>query len=469
MAPAFTPPREIGPYRVHELLGKGGMASVFRGEHTLLERPVAIKFLRRELASSAAAQQRFLREARLVAKLSHPNIVAVFDFGVLDDGTYYQASELIPGTTLAKMLEAGALEPRRAVGFARQIAMGLASAHELGIVHRDIKPSNIMVLADKTDPDGYRLKILDFGIAKSFDLDAGDRVTQVGIRIGTPGYMSPEQCLGNAGIGPASDIYSLGVVLFAMLCGRRPFATEDAQELIDAHLREPPPPPSRFSRCAPWIDRLVLRCLAKSVRDRPQTMSEIVEVIDGELARDAQVAIAPPAAGVEQEHATARLPDEGPRYVRLGFEPAADEEVEAPTSAVTLPLPAPAAPPGRQRSRRAAFVVVGVLATALALAVALWPGAGSSRAPSLPSPPSPQRAQPARSAPPQPVAAATPAPAEPPRAAAPAVEAAPTESAASPPPPAARHRATHVQRARASHPPDAAKPAEPAPYERAVY
>ena len=285
---AYQPPSQFGNYDVHELLGKGGMAAVFRGEHRLLQRPVAIKFLRTDLARSSSARQRFLREAQLVAKLSHPNIVTVFDFGELDDGTYFQASELVAGKTLREVLKARPLDLAVALRFARQIAVGLASAHASGVIHRDLKPSNVMVVPDATEPDGHRLKILDFGIAKSLDLglgslDPGGPITKVGIRIGTPGYMAPEQCIGVGEIGPTVDIYSLGVVLYVMLCGQPPFETSDLERLLDRHLHETPRRPSEHAAVTPGIDELVMRCLAKSAADRPQSMTEVIQRIDDEL------------------------------------------------------------------------------------------------------------------------------------------------------------------------------------------
>jgi tRNA A-37 threonylcarbamoyl transferase component Bud32 len=349
-AKAFSPPARFGSYEVGEPLGRGGMATVFRGEHTLLQRPVAIKFLHENVAASA--RDRFLREARLLAKLAHRNIVTVFDFGQLDDGTYYQASELIAGETLREHLHArGALPAAMALRFARQLAAGLRSAHDLGVIHRDLKPSNVMVVADAEDVDGSRLKILDFGIAKSLETaDPSGDLTKAGVVIGTPGFMSPEQCMGDPEIGPATDVYSLGVVLYVMLCGRAPFAGSDTEDLLDMHVYDHPPRPSEADAAIrPEIDDVVQACLAKRPEHRPAAMRDVIARIDAALVAIGAPAVrnSTPAAIVDPD--TIRLA--GPeRVVRIG----------AASATTTEPDPVP------RRSRMwpvaAATAVVAVIA-----------------------------------------------------------------------------------------------------------
>jgi serine/threonine-protein kinase len=407
---AFQPPHELGSYRVYELLGRGGMASVYRGEHALLERPVAIKFLRPDIARSPDAQQRFLREARLVARLAHPNIVTLFDFGVLPDGTYYQASELVAGQTLRELLRSTRLPPAQALGFARQLALGLASAHELGIVHRDLKPSNIMVVPDGAQPDGYRLKILDFGIAKLVQTSDAP-VTHAGVAIGTPGYMSPEQCRGDLDIGPATDIYSLGVVMFAMLCGAAPFDAADTDRLLDGHLHDEPPAPSHLIACAPEVDALVLACLAKSPRQRPQSMAEIIASLD----RLAGARGERPAPGeLDAERGTAKLLP-APRLVHLGFEPngatGTETVTNVPSAATTVPDRSPRHASSRRRRRRIAWAAGLAIAAAAAAAIAIAVRASSPSPSPSPSPEAaPSLVAPITAPTPAPITAPTPAP-----------------------------------------------------------
>jgi serine/threonine-protein kinase len=316
--PVYKPPPRFAGYEVHELLGKGGMASVYRGVHVLLQRAVAIKFLHGGVAAGEAGQRRFLREARLVAKLSHPNIVTVFDFGQLDDGTYYQASELVPGVTLREHLRGGPLAPARALDFARQLAEGLASAHAVGVIHRDLKPSNVMVVPDPALAGGLRLKLLDFGIAKS--LSTSSQITEIGAWIGTPGYMAPEQCRGLGEVGPATDIYSLGVVLYVMLCGAPPFTASDSGGLLDLHLRAPPPRPSERCGCSPALDALVLRCMAKTPSERPPSMAAVIAAIDA-LSADDRTIVDRTAVDRVAPSMIALPADDGPRTLQLPVEP----------------------------------------------------------------------------------------------------------------------------------------------------
>jgi serine/threonine-protein kinase len=316
--PVYKPPPRFAGYEVHELLGKGGMASVYRGVHVLLQRAVAIKFLHGGMAAGEAGQRRFLREARLVAKLSHPNIVTVFDFGQLDDGTYYQASELVPGVTLREHLRGGPLAPARALDFARQLAEGLASAHAVGVIHRDLKPSNVMVVPDPALAGGLRLKLLDFGIAKS--LSTSSQITEIGAWIGTPGYMAPEQCRGLGEVGLATDIYSLGVVLYVMLCGAPPFTASDSGGLLDLHRRAPPPRPSERCGCSPALDALVLRCMAKTPSERPPSMAAVIAAIDA-LSADDRTIVDRTAVDRVAPSMIALPADDGPRTLQLPVEP----------------------------------------------------------------------------------------------------------------------------------------------------
>jgi serine/threonine-protein kinase len=339
------------------------MATVFRAEHVLLQRAAAIKFLHADL-NSEAARARFLREARVVAKLTHPNVVSIFDFGVTDDGTYYLASELVDGPTLRELVRGRQIEPWRALRFARQIAAGLGSAHEAGVIHRDLKPGNVMAVADKTAVEGYRLKVLDFGIAKSVNAPpASDvEVTEIGIVVGTPGYMSPEQCRADTEIGPATDIYSLGVVLYSMLCGQPPFIANDVFVLAEMHINLPPPAPSAICGCSALVDDLVLRLLAKSPNDRPSSMDEVIALIDAALA-DLPATTSDVAA----------IEPEPPRQTeKLEMSPFAAGTLSSESSRMSTF----AAPPRRRTRTRMGLVVVAIIGAGVLAAIA-WPSSPS--------------------------------------------------------------------------------------------
>ena len=231
----------LGPYEVLGLVGSGGMGEVYRARDPTLNREVAIKILPEALAADPAALARFEREAQAVAALSHPNILAIFDFGRQGD-TAYAVMELLEGETLRARLAQGALPVRKAVDLAAQIAEGLAAAHEKGIVHRDLKPENVFVTHDG------RAKVLDFGLAKrtgsasgpSLSMQATTGHTGPGTVMGTVGYMSPEQVRGEA-VDHRSDIFSFGAALYEMLTGRQAFGRETATESMTAILKEDPP------------------------------------------------------------------------------------------------------------------------------------------------------------------------------------------------------------------------------------
>ena len=228
----------LGPYLVTEALGAGGMGEVYRARDTRLERDVAIKILPAPLAQDTDRRARFEREARAVAALSHPNILAIHDVG-LHEGTTYAVTELLEGETLRQRLEGGAMPPRKAVEIGVQIANGLAAAHEKGIVHRDLKPENVFVTRDG------RVKILDFGLATELGTALPDSPTiaggtEPGMILGTVGYMSPEQVRGTQ-VDPRTDIFALGAVLFEMLTGRRAFRRDTAAETMTAILKDDVP------------------------------------------------------------------------------------------------------------------------------------------------------------------------------------------------------------------------------------
>ena len=263
------------------------MGTVFLGEHTLIGRHAAIKVLLPELSSKRESVDRFFNEARATTAISDPGIVQVFDFGFTSDNIAYIVMELLEGEQLNLRLERlGVLAPADALRITRQAAGSLGAAHAAGIVHRDLKPDNLYMIRDPEAPGGERPKILDFGIAKLGD-DVPDRIkTRTGAVLGTPVYMSPEQCDGASKVDHRADIYSLGCVLFHLLTGKPPFDLPGLGAIISAHLREPPPPPTSLVPELPsGLDELVLRCLAKSPEDRFATMSELQQACDTILAR----------------------------------------------------------------------------------------------------------------------------------------------------------------------------------------
>jgi serine/threonine protein kinase len=247
-------------------LGHGGMASVYAARDTGLDRTVAVKVLADNLAGDEDLRRRFLREARLAARLSHPNVVNVFDAGE-DDGQPYIVMELVEGETLA---ERGRVPPDEARGLALQAARGLAHAHEAGLVHRDIKPGNLLLRRDGT------LKIADFGIARAAETTA---LTQAGTVLGTAAYLAPEQALGEE-VTPAADVYSLGAVLYELLTGRPPFEFDSLADLAEKQRAMAIAPVRELTPQVPRdLEDLVMRCLARNPSYRP-TAEELVRELE---------------------------------------------------------------------------------------------------------------------------------------------------------------------------------------------
>ncbi len=290
-----------GRYRIAGVLGSGGMGRVYRGEHTAMGKPVAVKVLHAALGRNKEAAIRFQREAVASGRLDHPNIVSVIDFGVLDDGCLYLVMEALDGEHLGQRL---AREKRvqwsEALLIMRGVLLGLRHAHDRGVVHRDIKPDNIF-LADK---DGEAIvKVLDFGIAKLYAGNTEDQTaTRSGITVGTPAYLSPEQAVGGA-ITPASDIYSSSIVLYEMLVGRTPFDSADPMTLLTSHVGTEPP---TFRDIAPelelpdGIESLVRHGLAKFSADRIGTIEYLQQIDEVLRAHGFEVAPAPPVARASQ-------------------------------------------------------------------------------------------------------------------------------------------------------------------------
>lgn len=257
------------------------MGTVYVGEHTLIGRKAAIKVLLPALSANEEIVQRFFNEARAVTQIADPGIVQVFDFGYHTDGSAFIVMELLEGEAMDKRLERiGRFNLIDCLRLIRLICSSLGVAHAKGIVHRDLKPENIFIVGDPAVTGGERAKILDFGIAKLSANDPGKMKTRTGMLMGTPVYMSPEQCRGAGDIDHRSDIYSIGCVMFTMLTGRPPFDGEGTGELIAAHLREQAPlAASRVAGMPEVLDQILQQCLRKAPGDRFQSMTELVQAI----------------------------------------------------------------------------------------------------------------------------------------------------------------------------------------------
>ena len=260
-------------YRLEERLGIGGMGTVYRARHLLIDRPVAIKVLNQRFVEDDAARTRFSREARACGRLQHANAVTVTDFGHSRDGYVYLVMELLEGRTLREVLiKEAPLDAARSVSLMLQISAAVAAAHEAGIIHRDLKPANVFIVQRAEVP--AVVKVLDFGIAKlaadTLEEDEPMTLTQVGAMIGTPRYMSPEQCDG-AELTPAADVYSLGVILYEMLTGSVPFSGSTPLAIAMKHTSELPRSPREIVSSIPQsLESFVLHTLEKNALDRPQ-------------------------------------------------------------------------------------------------------------------------------------------------------------------------------------------------------
>ncbi|MDR3622003.1 MAG: serine/threonine-protein kinase [Paludisphaera borealis] len=259
--------RQLGQYRLLQRIGSGGMGEVYLAEHQLLKRPCAVKLIRPGAATDPRALDRFEREVRLTATLSHPNTVDVYDYGRAEDGTYYYVMEYLPGLSLAELVERhGPLPPGRVVYLLGQVCGALREAHAAGLIHRDIKPSNIF--ASRRGGIDDVAKLLDFGLVRP-TADREAALSGEGQILGTPQFMSPEQAAGGRELDERSDIYSIGAVAYYLLTGRPPFEGRSGIAVLIAHARDPVVPPSQVRPGVPEdLERVVLRCLAKDATGR---------------------------------------------------------------------------------------------------------------------------------------------------------------------------------------------------------
>ena len=325
-------------YRIHQRIGSGGMADVYLAEDTHLGRQVALKVLHRRFAQDQEFVERFRREAKSVAGLSHPNVVGVFDRGE-HEGTYYIAMEHLPGRTLKEIVETEApLSQERAIDLGEQILQGAGYAHRHGVIHRDFKPHNVIV------DDAGHAKVTDFGIARA----GASEMTETGSIMGTAQYLSPEQAQGHA-VTAASDLYSIGVMLYEMLAGRLPFDGESAVSVALKHLSEQPPPLSRFRPDVnPALEGVVMAALAKDPALRWQSAEEFAQGLEAARAQiEAGVDGGAELAAVAPVPLPAPPPEAGPAGAGDGAVP-------------------PVAEPTHRRARRWPWFTIGLLTLALA-------------------------------------------------------------------------------------------------------
>ncbi len=284
-----------GRYLIERLIGEGGMGAVYQAEHTHMRKRLAVKVLHPEMSRMTEVVARFEREAMAAAHIEHPNVAAATDFGKLEDGSFFLVLEYVEGKSLREAENDGRLELGRALHIARQIGSALHRAHALGIVHRDLKPENVMLVTRDADPDF--VKVLDFGIAKvpvgtlgSDDGSArapGQALTQLGMVYGTPEYMAPEQALGQD-VDPRADLYALGVMMFEMITGARPFEHESKVTLLGMHVTAPVPSMSERAPEAsvpPEVEAMVTRLLSKEASARFADARELVDAIDAITAQ----------------------------------------------------------------------------------------------------------------------------------------------------------------------------------------
>ena len=417
----------VNNYRIVSVLGEGGMGAVYLAEHPFMGRKAAIKVLRGELAQDKGLVERFMNEARAANAIQHPNIIDIIDVGILASGIPYLMMELLNGESLARRLERERrIAVTEAVNIAVQTASALNAAHAKGIVHRDLKPDNLFLVPDDRDASREQVKVLDFGIAKlRGELSGSGAKTQSGSVMGTPPYMSPEQCRGITDeIDERTDIYALGIILYEMLTGAPPFVSEGWGEVVLMHVTKAVPPPRQKNPEIPAaLEAAILKALAKAPAERWTTMAEMDSALRAAIGAPARGFVSgPPAVPARPVPPGATMPRPP---TTLG---AAAGEVTPPTRIAADGGEAGARAPWWRRP--AAILAGGVAAAAVALPLML-----SRRTPTAAMPATSTAAPVTTPAvvvsPPAPVVVAPPPPAPPPPAqvapAAPVVATAPRE------------------------------------------
>ncbi|HKP57321.1 MAG TPA: serine/threonine-protein kinase [Polyangiales bacterium] len=267
--------RQLGPYRLDEKIGEGGMGVVYKASHEFLQRPAAIKLLPADRAGERD-RRRFEREVQLTSRLTHPNTISIYDYGRTAEGTFYYAMEYLEGLDLQTLVERhGPQDPARVANLLAQLTAALGEAHRVGLVHRDVKPANVMLCERGGVKDV--VKVLDFGLIKSLDSRSNGTDTDIDRIVGTPLYLSPEALTAPETVDARSDLYAVGALGYFLLTGVPPFSGRNVLEVCGHQLHSTPVPPSqRLGHDLPReLEALLLRCLAKSPADRPQTAAEL--------------------------------------------------------------------------------------------------------------------------------------------------------------------------------------------------
>jgi len=471
----------VGSYRILDLLSAGGMGTVYRAEHTLLGRIAAVKVLHPEMCANKEVVNRFFNEAKATTAIKHSGIVEIFDFGYMTSGHAYLVMEFLEGMPLsARMKERGPVSEGEAAMILRGVCSALIAAHNKGIVHRDLKPDNIFVIADPESPLGVRCKLLDFGIAKLTDIGMAGTATKTGAVMGTPTYMSPEQCRGTGDVDHRADLYSLGCILYQLLTGRPPFVMAGAGELIGAHLYMKPDSPRHH---APGIssetETLVMTLLDKDPNARVQSARELSAYL-GSIARSGGwTPVAEPGASMQiasamQQTRLSSMPTPAPVFTPVApLTPYVTGAVSSqePTTLSSAISHSSVAPVATRRSRVPILIglAAGGLAIAGVVAFTSLRGASSERGEQAATPAAAPTPASARTGAPESASTSTPAP-EPPAAPTPApapasapVAAPPAVEAVAPvPPPVAPVTEPPVAAAKKPRVTPAPRPSKPA-------
>ncbi len=401
-APVESPPpdpyvgRTIdGRYLVEAVLGEGGMGVVYAARHKVIDKRVAIKVLRGDLARNKEITDRFLQEAKAASSIGNPHIVDISDFGTLPDGSTYFVMEFLGGKSLTALMNNAPMPLARLLSISKQIAAGLNAAHEVGIVHRDLKPDNVIVLQRSTPGSTSAgkdfVKILDFGIAKVGG--EASRLTQAGSIFGTPHYMSPEQAAGTS-VDRRTDIYALGIILYEMASGKVPFDADNFMGILTQHMYKAPVPILALvptPEVPPGLDAIIQKCLSKKVEQRYETMDQLI----GDLERVEQGVPPDALAEIMARSGSFAIPGD---FYRVS----------------AMPAPVPATPPSARPNRRPLLIAIAVVGTIgiAALAVSLTGTKPSvAQAPAVAAAPTPPPPRPTAPAPPPPSAVASTAPA----------------------------------------------------------
>jgi serine/threonine protein kinase len=389
-----------GKYVILSLISEGGMGAVYRALQLPVEREVAFKVLRTELKDSDNGRDRFIREARAVSRLNHPNIITLYDFGFEDGKHPYMVMEYAPGKSLARWLKTEQVTTDRILRITAQILSALNEAHQHGIVHRDLKPENMIISPKGNDPD--RVKLLDFGIARMINEGATKGLTREGEVFGTPDYMAPEQAQGKKSIGPPADIYAVGIMLWEMVCGECPFTAPTPLAVLFMHINDPLPElrPRAGVEVPPALAEMIQRATSKDPQQRYQTAGEMLAEIHsflagtpgmlpgfptGDISREVPLsqlgAGNTPPSGIQPNRSAQHtpVPNRQPHFTPSNTSPGVHVQDPDPSQVVDYPSPQ-TTPPGQTKKLGIAAViaVLAVGAAVVALAVVVMSDDGAA-------------------------------------------------------------------------------------------